>query len=35
PQEPRKADNQFQYRYNCILQIKTNTTIESLTINSV
>ncbi|MHA1509117.1 MAG: hypothetical protein ACTSO6_10490 [Promethearchaeota archaeon] len=34
PQEPRKADNQFQYRYNCILQITTNTTIESLTINS-
>ena len=34
PQEPRKADNQFQYRYNCILQIKTNTTIESLTIKS-
>ncbi|MHA1242806.1 MAG: hypothetical protein ACTSQU_18790, partial [Promethearchaeota archaeon] len=34
PQEPRKADNQFQYRYNCILRIQTNTTIESLTINS-
>ena len=35
PREPRKADNQFQYRYNCILQIKTNTTIESLTISSI
>ena len=35
PQEPRKTDNQFQYRYNCILQIKTNTTIESLTISSI
>ena len=35
PQEPRKADNQFQYRYNCILRIQTNTTIESLTINSI
>jgi len=34
PQEPRKADNQFQYRYNCILQIKTNATIESLRIYS-
>jgi DNA-binding transcriptional ArsR family regulator len=35
PQEPRKADNQFQYRYNCILRIQTNTTIESLTFNSI
>ena len=35
PQEPRKADNQFQYRYNCILRIQTNTTIESLTIKSI
>jgi len=34
PQEPRKADNQFQYRYNCILQIKTNATIEFLRIYS-
>ena len=35
PQEPRKGETQFQYRYNCILQIKTNTTIESLTINNI
>ena len=35
PQGPRKADNQFQYRYNCILRIKTNATIDFLTINSV
>ena len=35
PQGPRRGDNQFQYRYNCILQIKTNTTIEHLIISSV
>ena len=35
PQGPRKGDTQFQDRYNCILQIKTNTTIEHLTISSV
>ncbi len=35
PQEPRRGETQFQYRYNCILQIKTNSTIESLTINSI
>ena len=34
PQGPRRGDTQFQYRYNCILQIKTNTTIEHLTISS-
>ena len=35
PQEPRKGETQFQYRYNCILRIQTNTTIESLTIKSI
>ena len=35
PQGPRKGETQLQYRYNCILQIKTNTTIESLTITSI
>ena len=35
PQEPRKGETQFQYRYNCILRIQTNTTIESLTIYSI
>jgi DNA-binding transcriptional ArsR family regulator len=35
PQGPRKGETQFQYRYNCILQIKTNTTIEYLTISSI
>ena len=35
PQGPRKGDNQFQYRYNCIFQIKANTTIDYLTISSI
>ena len=35
PQGPRKGNNQFQYRYNCILQIKANTTIDYLTISSI
>lgn len=35
PQGPRRGDNQFQYRYNCILRIITNTTIEHLTISSI
>ena len=35
PQGPKKAETQFHYRYNCILQIKTNTTIEYLTISSI
>ncbi len=35
PQEPRKGETQFQYRYNCILRIQTNTTIESLTIYGI
>jgi DNA-binding transcriptional ArsR family regulator len=35
PQGPRKGDNQFRYGYNCILQIKTNTTVEHLVISSV
>jgi len=35
PQEPKQGDTQFQYRYNCIIQIQTNTTIEHLTISSI
>ena len=35
PQGPRKGDNQFRYGYNCILQIKSNTTINQLVISSV
>ena len=35
PQGPKKGETQFQYRYNCILQIKTNTTIDLLTIKSI
>ena len=34
PQGPRRGDTQFRYRYNCILRIKSNTTIELLTISS-
>jgi len=35
PQGPKQGDTQFQYRYNCIIQIQTNTTIEHLTISSI
>ena len=35
PQGPRRGDNQFQYKYNCILRFKTNTTIEHLTVTSI
>jgi len=35
PQGPRRGDSQYQYRYNCIIRIKTNTTIEHLTISSI
>ncbi|MHA1473466.1 MAG: hypothetical protein ACTSQW_10280 [Promethearchaeota archaeon] len=35
PQGPKKAEIQFQYRYNCILQIKTNTTVDLLTISVI
>ena len=35
PQGPEKGGNQFKYGYNCILRIKTNATIEYLTINSI
>lgn len=34
PQGPRRGDTQFRYGYNCILRIKTNTTIDELTISS-
>ena len=35
PQGPKKGDLQFQYRYDCIFQINTNTTIENMTIRSL
>ena len=35
PQGPRKGGSQFQYRYNCILRIQTNATIDYLTITSI
>jgi predicted transcriptional regulator len=35
PQGPRRGDSQFRYGYNCILQVRTNTTIEQLTISSI
>jgi DNA-binding MarR family transcriptional regulator len=35
PQGPKKGDAQFQYRYDCIFQINTNTTIENMTIRSL
>jgi DNA-binding transcriptional ArsR family regulator len=35
PQGPKQGDTRFQYRYNCIIQIQTNTTIEHLTISSI
>ncbi len=35
PQGPRRGDSQFRYGYNCIIQIKTNTTLEHLTISSI
>ncbi|MHA2287385.1 MAG: hypothetical protein ACXABG_01235 [Promethearchaeota archaeon] len=34
PQGPRRGDSQFRYRYNCILRIKTNATIDLLAISS-
>ncbi len=35
PQGPRRGDSQYRYGYNCILQFKTNTTVEHLTISSI
>jgi DNA-binding transcriptional ArsR family regulator len=35
PQGPRRGDSQFRYGYNCILQVRINTTIEHLTISSI
>lgn len=35
PQGPREGEFQFQYKYNCIFQIRTNTTIEMLTIEGI
>ncbi|MFW9879744.1 MAG: winged helix-turn-helix transcriptional regulator [Candidatus Thorarchaeota archaeon] len=32
PQEPRRGDFRYQYRYNCIFQIISNVSIENLTI---
>jgi predicted transcriptional regulator len=33
-QKPKKEDKQFQYKYNCIFRIRTNTTVQNLTIIS-
>jgi len=35
PQGPKKGEAQFQYMYDCIFQIYTNTTIENMTIRSL
>jgi predicted transcriptional regulator len=35
PDAPRRGNNQYQYRYNCIYQIKSNITIENITIRSL
>jgi len=35
PRNPRSGNSKYQYRYNCIFQIRTNTTIENLTIQSI
>ena len=35
PQGPKRGDSQYRYGYNCILQIKTNATLEHLTISSI
>ena len=34
PQNPKKGNFQYQYRYNCIFKIRTNVTIDYLTIQS-
>lgn len=34
PQNPKKENSQFQYKYNCIFKIRTNVTIDYLTIQS-
>lgn len=35
PDAPRKGNNQYQYRYNCIYRISSNVTIENITIRSL
>ncbi|MFW9947891.1 MAG: winged helix-turn-helix transcriptional regulator [Candidatus Odinarchaeota archaeon] len=35
PEVPRRGGFQFQYRYNCIYQIKSNVTIENVTFRSI
>lgn len=35
PETPRRGGFQFQYRYNCIYQIKSNVTIENVTLRSI
>ncbi len=35
PETPRRGGFQFQYRYNCIYQIKSNVTIENVTFRSI
>lgn len=32
PQSPKKGNQPFRFRYNCIFKVRTNTTIENLTI---
>ncbi|MFX0059534.1 MAG: hypothetical protein ACFE8J_14650 [Candidatus Heimdallarchaeota archaeon] len=34
PQDPKKGNFQYRYRYSCIFKIKSNVTIDSLTIQS-
>ena len=35
PQEPSRGNNRYQYRYNCIYKIRSNQTIENLTLRYV
>ena len=35
PQKPGEGGNQYQYRYNCIFQVRTNTSVDTLTIEGL
>ncbi|MFX0032000.1 MAG: winged helix-turn-helix transcriptional regulator [Candidatus Hodarchaeota archaeon] len=35
PEAPRRGNSQYQYRYNCVYRIKSNITIENITIRSL
>lgn len=35
PQRPREGENQYQYRYNCIFQVRTNVSVEMLRIEGL